>query len=58
MQEKERWRALVEWAQRLWPGSRRAQRCRSTWQTCRRCRIGSYLRIGGDRLCSGCRSVQ
>ena len=61
MQERGRWRALVERAQRLWPGSRRvshAQRGRSTWQTCGRCQSRSYLRIGGDRLCSGCRSLQ
>jgi hypothetical protein len=61
MQEGGRWRALVERAQRLWPGSRRAssaQRGRSMWQTCRRYQSRSYLRIGGDRLCSGCRSLQ
>ena len=59
MQEGGRWRALVKRAQRLWPGSRRvsrAQRVRLTWQTCRDAR--SYLRIGGDRLCGGCRSLQ
>jgi hypothetical protein len=53
-------RALVERVQRLWPVSRRArgaQRGRSTWQTCRRCRSRSY-RVGGDLLCSSCRSLQ
>jgi hypothetical protein len=61
MQESGRWRALVTRAKRLCPGSRRvrgAQRVRSTLQTCRRCRSRSYLRIGGDRLCSGCRSLR
>ena len=61
MQEGGRWRALVQRVQRLWPGPRRlsrAQRGHSTWQTCRRCRSRSYLRIGGAQLCSGCRSLQ
>ena len=55
------WRALVEGVQRLWPGSRRvsrAQRPRLAWQTCRRCHCESYLRLGGDGLCSSCRSLQ
>jgi hypothetical protein len=61
MQENGLWRALVARAQQLWPGSRRLSctpRVRSTWQTCRRCQSRSYLRIGGDRLCSSCRSLQ
>jgi hypothetical protein len=61
MQEGGRWRAVVERVPRLRPGSRRvssARRGRSKWQSCRRCPSRSYLRIGGDLLCSGCRSLQ
>jgi hypothetical protein len=29
-----------------------------TWQICRRCGSGSFLPARGDRLCSGCLSLQ
>lgn len=60
MWEGGRWGALVEQAQRLWPGSgrfNRARRGRLTWQTCRRCGSRSYLQTGGERLCGGCQSL-